>query len=64
MHSRCKDLVGHEEDHLAVVLTAGMGFSKVGLRLLNEIVFGLTLNRLAARAVQMCFSHMSTIAYR
>lgn len=35
----------------------------MGLRLLHEIVFVLTLNRLAARTAQMCLSHMSTIAY-
>lgn len=58
----CVGLVGHEEDHLAVVLAPGVLLRQMRLSLLNQVVFIGAADRFSTRAVQMCLRHMFTIA--
>ena len=59
--ARSRPSVGHEEDHFAVVLAAGVRLGQVRLSLLDQIVLVGAGDGLAAGAVQVCLRHVSTI---
>lgn len=60
----CLDpLVGHEEDHVPVVLTSGVRLGQMRLHLLDQIVLVGSGDRFTARAIEICLRHIFTIAY-